>query len=117
MIEKEKDNNINNQMIEFGNIYDPFLKSREKGTISWILRHLTYRKNKIFIIIWIIFATISTYLSSIISLFIGNSIQSFIDGDFNILLQSFLIILFLGILSPSIGLVARFYRERLAFHL
>lgn len=104
----------NNFKIEYGFEEDKFFKVRMKGPIPWILKHIVYGKNKIFIILWVLFTVLSTYFSSYIMIVIGNAIDAFEKNSFNQLGYYVILILVIGISGPAFTLFGNFSREFLA---
>jgi len=102
------------QLLEFSPGNDPFEKSRRKGIRRWILSHIFYGTNKIFMIIVLITTVIASNLSSITLVIIGNAITDFLIGNASSLLFYVIIILLLSVGTPIMRLINYMLREVIA---
>lgn len=111
---KKSDSILETQLLEFSPGKDPFEKSRRKGVRRWILSHIFYGSNKIFILI-ILFTTILTSIfTSIISVVIGLAVEEFLSANLSSILVFTIIILTLGLITPIFRLINFMQRELLA---
>jgi ATP-binding cassette subfamily B protein len=100
--------------VEFSPGEDPFEKARRKGSRSWIFKHVLYGSNK-FLVITVLFTTIITSnLTSLNFVFIGNAITDFLLGKTSLLLYYTLIILSLGVGASGIRILNFLLREIIA---
>lgn len=104
----------NSYYVEFSPGKDPFERARQKGTRSWILKHIFYGSNKFFFIIVFIATIVAANLSSIIFILIGNVISDIIIGNYSTLVNYTLIILLLSIGTPLMRLANFGLREVIA---
>ncbi len=111
---KGKDNSTNIRYVEFSPGKDPFEKARQKGSRSWIYSHIFHGSNKI-LVIAVLFTTILTSnLSSITFVLIGNAITDFLLGKTSSLIYYTIIILSLSISSPILRMISFALREIIA---
>jgi ATP-binding cassette subfamily B protein len=111
---KKSDSILETQLLEFSPGKDPFEKSRRKGVRRWILSHIFYGSNKIFILI-ILFTTILTSIfTSIISVVLGLAVEEFLSANLSSILVFTIIILTLGLITPIFRLINFMQRELLA---
>ncbi|MFX1480986.1 MAG: ABC transporter transmembrane domain-containing protein, partial [Promethearchaeota archaeon] len=100
--------------VEFSPGKDPFENVRQKGTRSWILKHVFFRSNK-FLVITVLFTTIiSSNLSSYAYVVIGNAIFDFTVGKSSSLVYYTLIIFSLSIGAPLLRIINFLLRETIA---
>ncbi|MHA1988232.1 MAG: ABC transporter ATP-binding protein [Promethearchaeota archaeon] len=100
--------------VEFSPGDDPFEKARRKGSRSWILKHVFYRSNK-YLVVTVLFTTIITSnLTSLNFVFLGNAITDFLAGKTSTLLFYTLIILSLGVGASGIRIINFMIREIIA---
>lgn len=104
---------LHNNYEEFGFTHDPFKKARMKGPTQWILKHLFYKRNKYYIISWLLLITFYSILESISWLVIGDIIEAFITGTDQLVILT-LKILTIMVLIPIIAIIANLVRETLA---
>ena len=115
MEKKYSDNDQKNSYyVEFSPGKDPFEKARQKGTRSWILKHIFYGSNKYFFIIVFIATIIASNLSSIIFILIGNVISDILIGNYSTLSYYTIIILLLSVGTPLMRLANFGLREVIA---
>ena len=107
-------NSIEPHYVEFSPGKDPFEKARRKGSRSWILKHIIYRSNKFFVITVLFTTILSTNLTSLNLVFLGNAINDFMLGKSSTLLYYTLIILSLGIGASLIRIINFVLREIIA---
>ena len=111
---KKSDSILETQLLEFSPGKDPFEKSRRKGVRRWIISHIFYGSNKIFIFI-VLFTTIfASVLASIISVVIGLAVEEFLNANIDSLINYTIIILILGFMTPIFRLINYMQRELLA---
>ena len=77
---KKSDSILETQLLEFSPGKDPFEKSRRKGVRRWILSHIFYGSNKIFIFIVLFTTVLASILASIISVVIGFAVEEFLNA-------------------------------------
>ena len=104
----------NSYYVEFSPGKDPFERARQKGTRSWILKHIFHGSNKIFFIIVFIATIVAANLSSIIFILIGNVISDILIGNYSTLLYYTFIILLLSVGTPLMRLANFGLREVIA---
>lgn len=107
-------NSTEQHYVEFSPGKDPFEKARRKGSRSWILKHIIYRSNKFFVITVLFTTILSTNLTSLNLVFLGNAINDFMLGKSSTLLYYTLIILSLGIGASLIRIINFVLREIIA---
>jgi len=100
--------------VEFSPGKDPFEKARQKGSRSWILKHIFYGSNKFFFLIVLITTIISSNLTAIIYVTIGNAITDFLIGNYSTLIFYTLFILLLSVGTPLMRLANFLLREVIA---
>ncbi|MFX0019454.1 MAG: ABC transporter ATP-binding protein [Promethearchaeota archaeon] len=111
---KKSDSILETQLLEFSPGKDPFEKSRRKGVRRWIISHIFYGSNKIFIFI-VLFTTIfASVLASIISVVIGSAVEEFLNANIDSLINYTIIILIFGLITPIFRLINYMQRELLA---
>ncbi|MFW9782266.1 MAG: ABC transporter ATP-binding protein [Candidatus Heimdallarchaeota archaeon] len=102
------------QYSEFSPGKDPFEKARKKGLRRWILSHIFYGSNKLFIFI-VLFTTIfASVLASITSITIGLAVEEFLMANIDSLITYTILILILGLFTPIFRLINYLQRELLA---
>lgn len=107
-------NPIQKRYVEFSPGDDPFEKARRKGSRSWILKHVFYGSNK-YLVITVLFTTIITSnLTSLSFVFLGNAITDFLLRKTSTLLFYTLIILSLGVGASAIRIINFMIREIIA---
>ncbi|MHA1931838.1 MAG: ABC transporter transmembrane domain-containing protein, partial [Promethearchaeota archaeon] len=105
---------VQKHSVEFSPGKDPFRKARRKGSRSWILKHVFYRSNK-YLVTTVLFTTIITSnLTSLNYVFLGNAITDFLLGKTSTLLFYTLIILSLGVGASGIRIINFMIREIIA---
>ncbi|MHA2179819.1 MAG: hypothetical protein ACXAAH_00195, partial [Promethearchaeota archaeon] len=105
---------VQKRYVEFSPGKDPFEKARRKGSRSWILKHVFYRSNK-YLVMTVLFTTIITSnLTSLNYVFLGNAITDFLLGKTSTLLFYTLIILSLGVGASGIRIINFMIREIIA---
>jgi len=109
------------QKSEFHLEEDDFFKSRHKGVRIWILKHMVYKSNKIFITLFFIFIVLTSFFGSILIVLIGQALDIFneifqgtIPGNSNLVVSYTLWVLLIGLGSPISGLLGRTFREIIA---
>ncbi|MGB5909730.1 MAG: ABC transporter transmembrane domain-containing protein, partial [Promethearchaeia archaeon] len=102
------------QLSEFSPGKDPFEKSRRKGVRRWILSHIFYGSNKVFILIILFTTILASILASIISVIIGLAVEEFLNANLSSLIVFTIIILTLGLITPIFRLINFMQRELLA---
>lgn len=103
-----------NRFVEFSPEKDRFEKVRQKGPVRWIIAHIFYGSNKIFIFI-VFFTTIfAAILGSATRIVIGEAINEFMLGNNAILVSYVMLIFILGIGAPLMRLFNFMLREVLA---
>jgi ATP-binding cassette subfamily B protein len=113
-MEKKLNTILEPQFSEFSPGKDPFEKTRRKGVFRWILSHIFYGSNKLFIFI-VLFTTIfASILASISSIIIGQAVEEFLNANINSLVIYTIIILVLGLFTPIFRLINYLQRELLA---
>lgn len=105
-------NNLNH--LEFKPIHDDFYEARQKKTYVWILKHLLYKNNKVFIFSWMILTIISAIIYARTKVYLGEAIGFFMAGDGTKLIFYSVLILILGLGSPLLDLLGNVLREVLA---
>ena len=105
---------IHQNYVEFSPGKDPFEKARQKGSRSWILKHIFYGSNKFFFLIVLITTIISSNLTAIIYVTIGNAITDFLIGNYSTLIFYTLFILLLSVGTPLMRLANFLLREVIA---
>ena len=111
---KKSDSILETQFLEFSPGKDPFEKSRRKGVRRWILSHIFYGSNKIFIFIVLFTTVLASILASIISVVIGFAVEEFLNAKIDSLINYTIIILVLGLMTPLFRLINYMQRELLA---
>jgi len=107
-------NPIQKRYVEFSPGEDPFEKARRKGSRSWILKHVFYGSNK-YLVITVLFTTIITSnLTSMSFVFLGNAITDFLLRKTSTLLFYTLTILSLGVGASAIRIINFMIREIIA---
>jgi len=109
---QEDDGNSN----DYKYIFEKFENSRQKGVNHWIIKHILFRYNKIFIILFLIFTILSSFLGSYLYIVFGEAIDVFSNagaGSDQVIAYT-VKILIIGIGNPLIAILARFSREILA---
>ena len=102
------------ELVEFSPGKDPFQKVRKKGVFRWILAHIFYGTNKVFIFV-VFFTTIgAAVLASSISVSIGNAVEQFLSANSTSLIFYTITILILGLITPVLRLLNYGLREVLA---
>ena len=100
--------------VEFSPGKDPFEKARRKGSRRWILKHIFHGSNKLLFIIVLFTTIITSNLSSIIMVIIGNAISDFLIGNYSTLSFYTAIILLLSVGTPIMRLANYMLREVIA---
>ncbi|WP_371804712.1 ABC transporter ATP-binding protein [Candidatus Lokiarchaeum ossiferum] len=113
-MQKQVETSRNLNHLEFKPTNDDFYEARQKKTYVWILKHLLYRNNKIFIFSWVILTIISAIVYAQVKVYLGEAIGSFSDGNTQDLIFYSVLILLLGIGSPLLDLLGNVLREILA---
>ena len=111
---KKSDSILETQFLEFSPGKDPFEKSRRKGVRRWILSHIFYGSNKIFIFIVLFTTVLASILASIISVVIGFAVEEFLNAKIDSLINYTIIILVLGLMTPLFRLINYMQKELLA---
>ncbi|MFX1303564.1 MAG: ABC transporter ATP-binding protein [Promethearchaeota archaeon] len=111
---ERKSTHIIASYMEFSPGKDPFKKARKKGTRRWILKHIFHGSNKILFIVVLFTTIVSSNLSSIIYVIIGNAISDFLIGNYSALINYTMIILLLSIGTPLMRLANYMLREVIA---
>jgi len=99
---------------EFSFEKDDFLKSRQKGIKSWLVKHIFYKSNKYFMILFFTLMIMSSYFASIIYVIIGKAIDIFPTAQPSQVVNYTFLILFIGLGSPISGVLSRTFREIVA---
>jgi len=105
------------QKSEFHLEDDDFFKSRHKGVRIWILKHIVYKSNKIFITLFFIFIVLTSFFGSILYVVIGKAIDIFrisTPANSHLVVDYTLLVLLIGLGSPISGLLGRTFREIVA---
>lgn len=105
---------IETQLSEFSTGKDPFEKSRKKGVRRWIISHIFYGSNKLFILIVLFTTLFASILVSIISVSIGLAVEEFLSANLSSVIVFTILILILGLITPLFRLVNYMQRELLA---
>ncbi|MFX1311644.1 MAG: ABC transporter ATP-binding protein [Promethearchaeota archaeon] len=113
-MQSTKTNQITENNVEFRLEKDPFGKARQKGSRRWILSHIFYGSNKIFIFIVFFTTFLTANLSSAILVVIGNAVTDFLIGNHSSLLFYTTLILILSTGTPVLRLVNYMLREVIA---
>ncbi|MFX1588551.1 MAG: ABC transporter ATP-binding protein, partial [Promethearchaeota archaeon] len=108
---KKSDYILETQLLEFSPGKDPFEKSRRRGVRRWIISHVLYGSNKIFIFIVLFTTVFASVLASIISVEIGLAVD---NVNIDNLINYTIIILALGLITPLLRLINYMQRELLA---
>ncbi|MFX0181059.1 MAG: ABC transporter ATP-binding protein [Candidatus Hodarchaeota archaeon] len=111
---KKSDSILETQLLEFSPGKDPFEKSRRKGVRRWIISHVFYGSNKIFIFIVLFTTVFASILASIISVVIGLAVEEFLNANTDSLINYTMIFLALGLITPLLRLINYMQRELLA---
>ncbi|MHA1619692.1 MAG: ABC transporter ATP-binding protein, partial [Promethearchaeota archaeon] len=99
---------------EFRPQKDHFENIRRKGPIKWILRHVFYQNNKIFIILWLFFIIGSGVLFNYANIVFGQAIDAFTLDDMQAVIRFTLLTLIIRLGGPILDFVANIMRETLA---
>jgi len=113
-MEKKLDTLSESQFSEFSPGKDPFKKARRKGILRWILSHIFYGSNKIFIFIVLFTTVFASILASISTIIIGQAVEEFLSGNINSLIIYTVLIFILGLFTPIFRLINYIQRELLA---
>ncbi|MFX1457397.1 MAG: ABC transporter ATP-binding protein [Promethearchaeota archaeon] len=113
-MKNNKDNNIQKRIVEFSPGKDHFEKARHKGSRSWIFSHLFYKSNKIFVITVLFTTILTSNLTSITSVLIGNAVNDLFFFGGSSLVYYTILILVLSIFSPGLRMISFAFREILA---
>ncbi|UYP44112.1 Vitamin B12 import ATP-binding protein BtuD [Candidatus Lokiarchaeum ossiferum] len=113
-MQKQVETSRNLNHLEFKPTNDDFYEARQKKTYVWILKHLLYRNNKIFIFSWVILTIFSAIVYARVKVYLGEAIGSFTAGNTQDLIFYSVLILLLGIGSPLLDLLGNVLREILA---
>ncbi len=100
--------------VEYSPGKDPFEKSRQKGTRSWILKHMFHGSNKILLFIVFFTTIISANLNSITYIVLGNALVDFMLGNYLTLLSHVILILILNLSTPILRVISFMLREIVA---
>lgn len=103
-----------NLTLEFSPGKDHFQKARKRGVLRWILSHIFYGTNKIFIFVVFFTTILASILASSISISIGNAVEQFLNANIGSLLFYTIMILTLGFMTPILRLLNYGLREILA---
>lgn len=106
--------NTQKRSVEFSPGKDHFEKARHKGSRSWIFSHLFYKSNKFLVVTVLITTIITSNLTSITSVLIGNAVNDLFFYGGSSLVYYTILILVLGIGSPLLRMVSFALREILA---
>ena len=99
---------------EFNFEKDDFLKTRQKGIKSWLIKHIFYRSNKYLMILFFVLMIMSSYFASFIYVIIGEAIDVFPTAQPSQVVSYTFLILFIGLGSPISGVLSRTFREIVA---
>lgn len=113
-MKNNKNNNFQKSIVEFSPGKDPFERARQKGSRSWIFSHLFYKSNKFFVVTVLFTTILTSNLTSITSVLIGNAINDLFFFSGYSLGYYTIIILLLSITSPLLRMVSFALREILA---
>ena len=102
------------EYVEFSPGKDPFQKVRKKGVFRWILAHIFYGTNKVFIFVVFFTTVLAAIMASSISVSIGNAVEQFLNGNSSSLIFYTVMILILGLITPVLRLTNYGLREVLA---
>ena len=112
---KNRKNNTNQKrIVEFSPGKDPFEKARHKGSRNWIFSHILFKSNKFYVIIVLFTTILTSNLTSITSVLIGNAINDLYFGKTSSLVYYTIIILILSIFSPILRMLSFALREIIA---
>ena len=113
-MQKNKIDNIPT-LVEYSPGKDPFAKSHQKGSRSWILKHMFHGSNKILLIIVFFTTVLSANLNSITYIVLGNALVDFISPTpTNTLLFYVILILLLNLGTPILRIISFMLREVVA---
>ncbi len=93
---------------------DEFLKARQNGINSWLVKHIFYKSNKYFMLLFFALMITSSYLASFIYVIIGKAIDVFPTAQPSQVVSYTFLIFFIGLGSPVSGVLARTFREIVA---
>ncbi|MBA7526964.1 putative multidrug export ATP-binding/permease protein [subsurface metagenome] len=113
-MKNSKNNTIQKRIAEFSPGKDPFEKARHKGSRNWIFSHILFKSNKFYVAIVLFTTILTSNLTSIISVLIGNVINDLYFGITSSLVYYTIIILLLSIVSPILRMVSFALREIIA---
>lgn len=93
---------------------DDFEHVRQKGPLRWILKHLLYKNNKVFIFTWLFFIILSGILFNYANIVFGEAVNNIVSNDLQAVIYFTLLTLLVRILGPLFDLIANIMRETLA---
>lgn len=100
--------------VEFSSGYDSFGWARKIGPKAWIVSHFLTVKNLLLLLFTFFLVTISSFISLMMMIVIGQAISDFLFGNVSTLLVYTFIILIMAISSPLLTLSSNIMREILA---
>ena len=111
---KSQKEQSNSAKSEFNFENDDFLKTRQKGIKSWLVKHIFYRSNKYFMMLFFTLMITSSYLASFIYVIIGKAIDIFPTAQPSQVVNYTFLILFIRLGSSISGVLSRTFREIVA---
>ncbi|MFX1280026.1 MAG: ABC transporter ATP-binding protein [Promethearchaeota archaeon] len=93
---------------------DDFLEARRKSTKRWIIKHILYKSNKYLMALYFTLVVFITFFGSYIYIIIGKAIDIFSLGKSEYVISYTIIVLLIGLGTPTAGLLARTFREIVA---
>ena len=102
------------QQSEFRPQHDHFEKVRQKGSVLWILKHVFYHNNKIFIILWLFFILGSGILFNYSNIVFGDAINAFTSNNMEAVIRFTILTLIIRLGGPVLDFTANILRETLA---
>jgi ATP-binding cassette subfamily B protein len=93
---------------------DDFLGARRKSTRRWIIKHILYKSNKYLMALFFTLVVFITFFGSYIYIIIGKAIDVFSLGKSEYVISYTIIVLLIGLGTPTAGLLARTFREIVA---
>ncbi len=99
---------------EFRPQHDHFEKVRRKGPVMWILRHVFYQNNKIFILLWLVFSISQGIVFNYSNIVFGEAIDAFTINNMEAVIRFSLFYLVIRLGGPLFGVIANILRETLA---
>ncbi|MHA2007557.1 MAG: ABC transporter ATP-binding protein [Promethearchaeota archaeon] len=112
---KSSNNNLlHKRYVEFSPGKDPFEKARHKGSRNWIFSHVLHGSNKFLVTIVLFTTVLTSNLTSITYVVIGNAITDFFIGKTSSMIYYMILIMLLSTGSPILRMVSLSIREVIA---